>query len=372
MLLLSIPLLGMALILLSNLLLFPRLRAPQSRRIHSSPLVSLLVPARNEANHIDGVVQSLRAQTYPNVEILILDDHSEDGTAQIAQTAAQADPRVRILTGAPLPTGWGGKNWACHQLAQQARGEWLIFTDADVRWQTTALESVLNLAQRECADLLTVWSSQITVTWAERLTVPLMAMVVWAYLPIFGTHFTPFAAFATANGQCMVFRRGAYQKINGHEGVRGAIIEDIQLARRIKSAGLRLRMADGAGLITCRMYQNWGEVRSGYAKNMLAGYGNRLVLLALATVFHWAVFLFPWGGAIWGVLNQSWDAAASYGVLIALGLAIRAVSASTTGQRIQDTLLMPVSVVLMTIIAAQSAWQRIRYGGAVWKGRVLK
>lgn len=372
MILLALPLLGMALILLSNLLLFPRLRAPQSPHTDSAPLVSLLVPARNEAGNIAGVVQSLRAQTYPNFEILILDDNSEDNTAQLAQTAAGNDPRVRILNGAPLPAGWGGKNWACHQLSQHAQGDWLIFTDADVRWQPTALQSVLNLAQRERADLLTVWSSQITVTWAERLTVPLMAMVIWAYLPIFGTHFTPFGAFAAANGQCMVFRRSAYQKIDGHSGVRGAIIEDIQLARRIKQAGLRLRMADGAGLITCRMYQNWDEVRNGYSKNMLAGYGNRLVFLALATVFHWAVFLFPWAGFTLALLNQHQSAAAAYGVLIALGLAIRAVSASTTGQRVQDAFLMPVSVILMTIIAAQSAWQRIRYGGAVWKGRILK
>lgn len=372
MILLTIPLLGMALILLSNLLLFPRLRAPKSHHANSAPLVSLLVPARNEAGNITQVVQSLRAQTYPNFEILILDDNSADATAQLAQTAANGDPRVQILSGAPLPAGWGGKNWACHQLAQHAQGDWLIFTDADVRWQPCALQSVLNLAQHERADLLTVWPTQITVTWAERLTVPLMAMVVWAYLPVFGTHFTPFGVFAAANGQCMIFRRVAYQKIDGHASVRNAVIEDIQLARRIKQAGLRLRMADGAGLITCRMYRNWAEVRNGYAKNMLAGYGNRLVFLALATVFHWAIFLFPWAGFIFGLLNQRQSAVAAYGALIALGLAIRATSASTTGQRVQDAFLMPVSVILMTLIAAQSAWQRIRYGGAIWKGRVLK
>jgi chlorobactene glucosyltransferase len=159
-----------------------------------------------------------------------------------------------VLQGTPLPPGWTGKNWACAQLAAAATAELLLFTDADVRWQPGAVHSVAATLQTLDADLLTVWPTQITHSWGERLTVPLMAMAVLGYLPVRLAHdfFHPLAA--AANGQCMAFRRPAYTAIGGHAAVQAAIVEDIQLAEHIKAAGFKLRMADGAGLVACRMY----------------------------------------------------------------------------------------------------------------------
>lgn len=365
-----------ALIASLNALTFPRLRrAPAPAR---APFVSILIPARNEAPVIAETVRSLLKQTYPWFEILLLDDQSDDGTGEIAQRAAGGDARLQVIAGENLLAGWLGKNWACHQLSQRARGEILIFTDADVRWSAGALEALISLMERERADLLTVWPTQTTITMSERLVVPLMALVVLGYLPALAVHHLPFASLAAANGQCLAFRRKAYAAVGGHVGVRGEIVEDVQLARRIKRRGLRLRMADGAGLIGCRMYRNWRDVRRGYAKNILAGYGGRASLLLIATLFHWLIFLVPPLWMLVGWVDPAFPRAlpAPYPVwpllLTALGILIRALTASTTRQRVRDALLMPISVLLMTLIAGQALWWQWRHGGPQWKGRTIR
>jgi chlorobactene glucosyltransferase len=186
-------------------------------------------------------------------------------------------------------------------------------------------------------------------------------------------HHTPWTAFAAANGQCMVFRRRAYESVGGHKVVHGEVLEDVILARCLKAKGLRLRMVDGADRINCRMYPDWPATRDGYAQNILAGYGGRVSFLLLATLFHWLVFLLPW---VW--LGFGWLLPGLPGwplwplLLVGLGVGIRALTAAVTHQRILDALLMPASVLLMTRIAYQAIWWQWRYGGPLWKGRVIK
>jgi chlorobactene glucosyltransferase len=340
----------------------------------ASARVSICIPARNEAAVIQQTVRTLLAQTYPNFELLLLDDHSEDGTAALALAAAAGDARLRVLTGKTLPAGWHGKNWACQQLGEAAQGEWLVFSDADVRWQPTALPALIAEAQRSRADLLSVWPTQSTVTWGERLVVPLMALVILGYLPALAVHHVPFASLAAACGQCLCFHRSAYRNIGGHEAVRARIIEDIVFARLIKRSGLRLRSADGASLIGCRMYTRWSEVRDGYAKNIIAGYGSVIGLL-LGTLFHWLVFLLPWGlllALLLGMWQTDAQTALGIGGLCLLGIGVRALTAATTHQRVGDALLMPLSALAMTVIAGRALWWRARYGGVRWKGRTIR
>jgi chlorobactene glucosyltransferase len=350
-----------------NALTFPRLRR---RTPTSAPLLSVLIPARDEAAVIGQTVRALLDQRGVDFELIVLDDASADGTAAAAEKAAAGDDRLRIVRGEGLPSGWLGKNWACAQLAACARGEWLLFADADVRWQPGALSALAAHMAATRADLLTVWPTQITVTWAERLVVPLMALAIHGYLPLLAVHHLPLNAFAAACGQCMLFRRAAYERIGGHAAVRGQIVEDVALARRVKRVGLRLRMADGATLIACRMYTNWPSVRDGFGKNILAGHGDSLLLLALSTVFHWLLFVVPALWLVGGLLRGRFliDAA----LLVALGVGVRALTAAATRQRVGDALLMPLSALLMTIIAARAAYWRLRFGGPRWKGRVAK
>lgn len=365
-----------------NTLTFPRLR-PANRKREITPKVSVLIPARDEAAVIASTISALCAQDYENFEIIVLDDDSQDNTAEIARRAATRPvearhANVRVIQGAPLMHGWLGKNWACHQLAQSAIGDILIFTDADVQWGAGALAALVETLHTSNADMLTVWSTQITETWGERLVVPLMALVIMGYLPAVLVHKTRWQAFAAANGQCLAFRREAYEAIGGHNAVRAEIVEDIQLARRIKGKALRLYMLDGAGMITCRMYRGWSSVRDGYAKNIIAGYGGRVSFLLLATAFHWMLFLFP---ALWLIFGWVSPVEVSpVGVLplypvyplalVGLGVGIRALTALTTRQRPLDALLMPISALLMTRIALHAIYWGWR-GRVQWKGRTL-
>lgn len=363
-LLISIPLIIFALITLLNAFTFPRLITNSP----SSTSLSVLIPARNEAAVIGQTVRTLLAQ--PEVtELLILDDHSTDGTAEAAQQAAGDDVRLRVIAGQPLPTGWLGKNWACHQLSQIARSDLLLFTDADVQWRPLSLASLLSHAKSSQADLLTIWPTQLTHTWAERLVVPLMALAIHAYLPVLAVHYLPWRVFSAAMGQCLLFRRAAYERIGCHPAVRAHIVEDVMLAANLKGAGLKLRMADGNQFIACRMYQNWPQVRAGYAKNILAGHGNSPLLLLLSTVFHWAVFVLPWLLVMgyWLLGFGIYEAALWLGIL---GVLVRALTAASTQQRVVDAVLMPISVILMTLIATQSLLWHFT-GGPQWKGRVM-
>lgn len=381
--LIALPLLVILLTALVNALTFPRLRKPKRPRREppasrpaqaaALPYVSVLIPARNEAEIIAYTVRSLLVQDYPAFEIILLDDNSTDGTGDIARAAANGDPRLHVVNGAALLPGWLGKSWACHQLAGAARGDVLLFTDADVQWNKGALAALVAHMTAKRADLLTVWSTQTTVTWGERLIVPLMALVILGYLPAFLVHWTPFPSLAAANGQCLAFRRKAYDKIGGHITVRAEIVEDIMFARRIKAAGFRLRMADGNGLIACRMYRDWRGVRDGFAKNIIAGYGGRVIFLLAATLFHWLIFLVP---LIWLLTGWLFPPDALYPLvplgLTLAGLLVRAITAAATRQRVGDALFMPLSALLMTRIAAQAIYWQARYGGVRWKGRIIK
>ncbi len=363
MLALLLPLCGVALVACLNALTFGRLKSAKPSHL---PRVSVLVPARNEAQTIAATVAALLAQDYPDFELLVLDDSSSDGTAEIASRAGQGEPRLKVLAGAPLPAGWLGKPWACQQLARQATGDLLIFTDADVHWQPEALSALVAAFEESGADALTIWPTQQLGSVAERLVVPLMNFAVFAYLPEWGVRNLPWASLAAANGQCVAFRRETYAAINGHAGVAQAVVEDVALARRVKQCGRKLVMLLADGMLQTRMYDSWGGVRQGFGKNILAGHGGQAWALILSAVMHIFLFISPLGLAL---LGGRW---ALVGLAaLALGIGARALSAAANRESPLWALGMPVSVMLMTVVAGQALWWHWN-GGPVWKGRVLR
>ncbi|MCK4448870.1 MAG: glycosyltransferase, partial [Candidatus Marinimicrobia bacterium] len=191
------------------------------------PFVSILVPARNEEGKISSCINSLLAQNYPDFEIIVLLDHSKDRTENILQEIAAKNKRLRILTGKPLPSVWLGKHWACHQLAQAAKGELLLFTDADTVHKPDSLRESVAAMIAENADLLTALPKEKVSSLSEKIILPLMPFGVSSILPIKIAHSVKSPLLSITIGQFMLFKRKAYEKIGGYSAVRDNIADDM-------------------------------------------------------------------------------------------------------------------------------------------------
>lgn len=344
---LSIKLAGLAV----NLVLFPRLRAGA---VHAGGgRLSLLVPARNEAENLKGTLPGLLAQAAD--EILILDDGSEDGTHEVLQGLAGHDPRVRILCGAPLPPGWIGKNWACHQLAERATGDLLVFADADVHWGEGALDAIAAEMERQRADAFSVYPRHRTGSIPERALLPIIDDVLLTLLP-FPLLSAPVAAAAAGNGQLFAFRREAYEAVGGHAALRDEILEDVRMAQRVRAFGLKLGLALGGTVLGVRMYRSYGDMVGGLAKSLLAAHGGSRLLMAAAAAWHLTVYTLP------VVLVFAW---AGWALPIAMSVVERIlVNRKTLRGSYAEVLLMPIAPVLALPVYARAMGRR-----RVWKGR---
>lgn len=239
---------------------------------HGTPLTSVIVPARNEARNIGRCVRSILASGYPSLELIVVDDHSQDDTATLAQEAANGDSRLRVMTNPPLPNGWFGKQWACASGVRAAHGELLLFTDADTEHAPDLLPRAVNALLRDDVGLLTVAGHQETHGFWERLLQP---QVFWMLLVRYGgTESVSRARRAEdviANGQFLLVRRTAYQAVGGHESVRDKVAEDLALAQRFHRAGLGVRLVRGEDQLSTHMYASLSELIAGWGKNIYAG-----------------------------------------------------------------------------------------------------
>jgi len=276
------------LIIISNMLII-RLARQHSHPV-TFPMVSILVPARNEEGNIARCVQSLLAQDYPKFEVLVLDDQSTDSTRSILEKLSHTHSKLKVLDGAPPSENQVGKNWACSQLARKSQGELLFFTDADTFHQPGTLKTIVTALEAEQADLLTGFPRQEVQTWGERFLVPFFSWAMLCFNPLVLAYRLRWPALSGALGQMMFFRREAYLTIGGHEGVRSSIVDDLMLARKIKSHGLRWRVTFIADLISCRMYRSSGEAFNGFTKNLFAAFDFRLIPFLF--IFIWLAVMF--------------------------------------------------------------------------------
>lgn len=279
------------LITLMNFFLVKRLgEFPATETI---PRVSILVPARNEADNIEGCLVSLLAQDYPDFEIFALDDHSTDGTASVLARLADRDARLRIISGKALPAGWLGKHWACHQLAQAATGDLILFTDADTRHTPDMLRAGMSALLAENADMVTAMPQQLAQTWGERLVIPAAGVFMLCFLPLGFAQQFRLPSFAFAIGQFMLFRRTSFEAVGGYMAVRGDVVDDVALARRIVREGYRWRIMDATRHISCRMYRGFWEAVDGFTKNIFAFFNHHLLLFVIAWGWIEVAFVLP-------------------------------------------------------------------------------
>jgi len=237
------------------------------------PFVSVIVPARNEAVNIVNCVSSLTRSTYPDFEIIVVDDRSDDATGELARSVAAGNARaIRVVDGAELPEGWLGKPWACHQGAALATGDLLLFTDADTTHGAPLLARAVAALREEEVDLLTVLGRQLMESFWERLIQPHVFFLMLLRFPDFeraarGGRWRD----AIANGQFMLFPRSSYDALGGHEVVWDEVAEDLALAQTVKRTGLRLRIRSAEGDLSTRMYRSLAHLVEGWSKNIVTG-----------------------------------------------------------------------------------------------------
>jgi chlorobactene glucosyltransferase len=263
--------------------------------IFDGPLVSVLIPARNEEKNIERCLDSLRNQVYKNYEVLVLNDNSTDNTAAILSRVAARDNRVRVFTGAPLPPDWYGKPFALHQLSREAKGDILLFTDADTLHGPSSIAWAVSNMQGLKADMISGYIGQIFVKFGEVITVPLMFFLTGFIIPLFINRFTKLSCFSAAIGQFIVIRRDVFTAIGGCEVFKKKTSEDIYMARYVKQNGYNTRFLNITEHVKCRMYKGYRSAIEGIGKNVFDFLGkNTLVLFLMAVaVFFFLFFPFP-------------------------------------------------------------------------------
>jgi chlorobactene glucosyltransferase len=237
-----------------------------------APLVSVVIPARNEARNIERCARSVLATRYPNLEVIVVDDHSADDTNAIARRVAASDVRLRVLSAPDLPPGWFGKQWACATGARAARGSLLCFTDADTTHAPDLLPRAVNSLRAREADLLTVAGTQEMHGFWEKIVQPqLFALLSIRYGGTEHVSRTKRPADAIANGQFILVRRDTYDAMSGHELVRDLVAEDMAMAQEWVRAGRRIALVIGEDQLSTRMYAGFRELIAGWRKNIYAG-----------------------------------------------------------------------------------------------------
>ncbi|MGY1835455.1 glycosyltransferase [Blastococcus sp. SYSU DS0510] len=325
--------------------------------------VTVVLPVRDEAEQVAGCLAALLDQRgAARLRVVVVDDGSTDGTADVVR--AVADPRVRLVTAPPLPSGWLGKPHACAVGAAAAEGgddEVLVFVDADVRLFPDAIAGAVAVLDTHRLDLASPWPRPLAVGPAERLVQPLAPWLWITTLPLRLAERSPRPSLAAANGQFLVVRRDAYARAGGHAAVRGEVLEDIALLRAVKRTGGRGVPIDGSCLAACRMYEGWAAVRDGYAKSLWASVGGTPAGGLAAAAALTAVYVVPPLAALGG------SRAGLVGYLA--GVAGRVAAARASGGRAwPDALAHPLSVLALDALMLRSVRGR-RRGTLRWRGR---
>lgn len=343
----------------------------ENGRASEAAKVSILIPARNEERHIgDCLASVLTADTEGiQLEVLVLNDRSEDATGRILEEMAARDSRLRIIEGKELAPGWMGKSHACHQLAEEAAGTWWLFMDADVRLERNAITAALDTAIQQGTGLVTGFPRQVTGTWLEKLVVPMMKFTIISHLPIRLVRGSGDARFVAATGAFMFIHRGTYELAGGHAAIKVDLLDDMQLARAVKRAGEPVTLADIHQHTHTRMYQNAREVWNGYKKNLFEGLGRSGFLLSLVLLMYALLYLLPPLGLMIGIISGD-PLVIGYGLAATLlGMGVKRVADKVNSQPLWLMFLHPVSITCVILIGISSWLGAVTGKGYVWKGR---
>jgi hypothetical protein len=342
---------------------------PTSEDPSEPPCISVLIPARDEERNIGAAVESVLDNEGVELEVLVLDDNSQDATAEIVRQMAESDARVRLLEAPPLSPGWNGKHHACNALWEEASHPLLVFMDADVRLDPRALLGVSGFLERQGADLVSGFPAEVTETWSEKLVIPLLQFILLGFLPIWWMRRSGHPMFAAGCGQFFMIRREAYAQTGGHGAIKDSRADGLTLPRLFRKAGLTTDIFDGTDVMRCRMYGTFGEVWNGIAKNATEELGapGRIVPFTILLI----------GGQVLPFVLLPVLLLGGYGspatmacvAAIAMSMAVRLIAVRRFDQSLSGALLHPVGVSILMAIQWYALASSLLGRPARWKGR---
>ena len=343
--------------------LFNFISDPKLRRVgkHYQSLVSILIPVRNEEGNILQLLESITRQDYQDYEVIILDDDSTDNTYQVCRGYADKHPLFRVIKGEPLPKGWLGKNFACHQLASRANGDFLLFLDADEQISNGLINGAVHRMHVNDLALLSLFTNQTMPTLGEKLVVPLMHYILLNLLPLRLVFLSKNQTVAAASGQFMLFNADTYRQYDWHKLVKDKVVEDVEIMRLVKSQAFNGESLLANGMISCRMYQGFGEAVNGFSKNFLAAFnysipGFLVYILVLI------------GGPLTIITTLNLNL---IGFMISLIVLTRIMISLSSGQNAWlNAILHPLQMFSLLLIGFLSV-QRHLTKTTVWKGRKI-
>ncbi|MBN1176928.1 MAG: glycosyltransferase [Dehalococcoidales bacterium] len=364
---------GLVTFLLNLILNLRNLKTPgrTSRVPAGAPMISVMIPARDEAANIGNCLESLRKQDYPNYEVLVLDDNSSDNTSEIVGEIAAQDQRVRLFRGKPLPDDWAGKPHACYQLAQEARGDWFLFVDADTTHAPYMLRSVLSLAIKLKTSLLSGFPRQLANSLPQKIAIPVLYFVILSWVPLWWLHRSRKPRPSLAIGQFLLFSRESYWRIGGHEAVKARILEDVWMGVETVRRGGRHVAIDLSPVVFCNMYRNIGAMWEGFIKwTYSVAAMSRLGLFALIVAgyfFFLAPFYWLWNEYITLMAPSVWRNVLLFQVGIIL--LMRGLIDIRFKEPLISAILHPLGFAFLVASALFAGGKRLVGAGVSWKKR---
>ncbi len=368
---------GLVTFLLNLILNLRSLKTPRadSKVPGPAPLVSILIPARDEEVNIRACLESLQKQDYPNFEVLVLDDNSVDGTADIIDVMAAEDSRIQLIRGDPLPEDWAGKPFACYQLALKARGAWLLFVDADTTHAAHMLHGVLSIAMKLKTSLLSGFPRQLASSLPQKVAIPVLYFVILSWFPLWWLHRSRKPKPSLAIGQFLLFPRDDYWRIGGHKAVKSRILEDVWLGVEVNRHGGRHVAIDLSPVVFCNMYRNLGAMWEGFIKWMYSVAAISRVALVMMLVAGYFFFLAPfywlWNEFFVVTTPTAWREAVIFQVAVIL--LMRGLIDNRFKEPVISVILHPMGfwVLVMRalyaggrlVVGACISWKKRLYGG---------
>jgi glycosyltransferase involved in cell wall biosynthesis len=357
---------------LLNLALVPRLKP---RQLEREPFVSIIIPARNEERAIGRTVRALLAQTYGNLELIVVDDQSSDGTAAAVAEIAATDPRLTVVRGETPPAGWLGKPWALHQGSLRAKGELFFFIDADVVYAPEALAAAVAHMQRGPAVLLTLFPNFEMQGFWENVAMPQFAFAAFALMPSWLANRTTRPWLGIGGGVGNLVKRDAYAAADGHAALHQAVIDDVALARLVRAAGGRTEVVRAEELVSIRMYHGGRSIVEGMTKNMYTAIGRSLWIVPPFVVVIATINLLPYALLISAILHSLRGAPVTTAewlgcTAVALLTLLRVILFASVRYPIANALFLhPLMIVFSLWVYVRSAWRTGVRGQVQWRGR---